>query len=159
MSKQTQQYWLLKSEAGCYGIDDLKKDKRTAWEGVRNYQARNFMTQGMAVGDLVFFYHSNGTVENPTGIYGLARVCGAAHVDKSQFDKKDEHFDPRSKQEKPLWFCVDVEFVKKFEWALSLAEIKKDLNLAGIVVAQTGSRLSVQPVAEKHGDYLVKKLS
>lgn len=148
-------FWLMKSEAGCYSIDDLKNDGTVAWQGVRNYQARNFMMQGMRVGDTIFFYHSNGTRENPTGIYGLARVASVAKVDESQFDKKDEHFDPKSKKEKPLWYCVDVQFVKKFKKPVTLTVIKNDKNLAGIMVAQTGSRLSVQPVLQKHGEYLL----
>ena len=148
-------FWLMKSEASCYSIDDLKNDGTAAWQGVRNYQARNFMMQGINVGDTVFFYHSNGTKLNPAGIYGIARVASVAKVDESQFDKNDEHFDPKSKKEKPLWYCVDIKFVKKIKNPVTLSEIKSDPNLAGIMVAQTGSRLSVQPVSQKHGEYLL----
>jgi predicted RNA-binding protein with PUA-like domain len=148
-------FWLMKSEAGCYSIDGLKNDGATAWQGVRNYQARNFMMNDMKLGDTVFFYHSNGTKQNPAGIYGIARVASVAKVDESQFDKNDEHFDPKSKKEKPLWYCVDIKFVKKLKNPVTLSEIKFDPNLAGIMVAQTGSRLSVQPVSQKHGEYLM----
>lgn len=147
-------YWLMKSEGACYSIDDLKKDKKVAWEGVRNFQARNFMRE-MNVGDVVFFYHSNGKGENPTGIYGLAKVSSKIHPDESQFNKKDEHYDPKSKKESPTWQCVDISFVKKFKEPIALSYIKIDPNLSSMMVAQTGSRLSVQPVSEKHAQYLL----
>ncbi len=152
----SQNYWLLKSEGDCYSIDDLAKDKETPWTGIRNYQARNFMTKDMKLGDTIFFYHSNGDAANPTGIYGLARVSGPAHPDETQFDKKDEHFEPKATKEKPIWYCVDITFLKKFKQPLSLSSIKQDSKLAGMRVREVGSRLSVQPVSVKHGDYLVK---
>ena len=86
-------YWLIKSEGDCYSIDDLKKYRRTSWEGVRNYQARNFMRDGMNVGDLILFYHSNA---EPSGVYGVAKVASTAHIDESALDPKDEHFDPKA---------------------------------------------------------------
>lgn len=146
----------MKSEGTCYSIDDLKKDKTTAWEGVRNFQARNFMMNDMKIGDLIFFYHSNGKGEYPTGIYGLAKVTSLAHPDASQFNPMDEHYDPKSKKENPTWHCVDISFVKKFKEPIALSYIKIDPNLGGIMVAQTGSRLSIQPVSEKHGQYLLE---
>lgn len=152
-------FWLMKSEASCYGIDDLKNDGVTAWQGVRNYHARNFMMYDMNIGDTVFFYHSNGNSNNPTGIYGIARIASGAKVDESQFNKNDEHFDPRSKKEKPLWYCVDVKFVKKLKQPITLAEIKNDKKLTGIMVATPGSRLSIQTVSHKHGEYLLKLFS
>jgi predicted RNA-binding protein with PUA-like domain len=149
-------YWLMKSEGACYSIDDLKRDKKVAWEGVRNFQARNFMMNDMKVGDTIFFYHSNGKGENPTGIYGLAKVASKAHADESQFNKKDEHYDPKSTRENPTWHCVDVFFVQKFKEPIALSYIKIDPNLVGIMVAQTGSRLSVMPVSQAHGEYLLE---
>lgn len=141
-------YWLIKSEGNCYSIDDLKKDKRVAWEGIRNYQARNFMTKDMKVGDLILYYHS---ITEPIGVYGVAKVVSAPHPDESQFNKKAEmEYEPRATKEKPVWYCVDVAFVKKFKKPVTLEEIKKDKQLTGIVVAQKGSRLSVQPVSQKH---------
>lgn len=152
-------YWLFKSEGTCYSIDDLKrdtqKDKKVPWTGIRNYQARNFMVQDVKLGDIVFFYHSNGKGESPTGIYGLAKVVSLAHPDLTQFDKKDEHYDPKSKKESPTWQCVDVAFVKKFKEPIALSYIKIDPNLEGVMVAQTGSRLSIQPVSIKHAEYLL----
>ncbi len=146
-------YWLIKSEGDCYSIDHLKKDKRTAWEGIRNYQARNFMMRDMEVGDLLLFYHS---ITVPTGVYGVARVVSKAHPDQSQFDKKDMHFDPKATQSKPIWFCVDVAFSEKFKQPVSLEVIKKDPKLEGMVVRAKGSRLSVQPVSPEHFKYIQK---
>jgi predicted RNA-binding protein with PUA-like domain len=145
-------YWLLKSEPTAYSIDDLKRDKKAAWEGVRNYQARNFMKE-MQVGDLALFYHSSA---EPTGVFGVAKVVGAAHADESQFDKKDSHYDPRATREKPIWFCPDVAFVQKFNEPVPLGVLKADKALAGIMVAQQGSRLSVQPVSEKHFKHILR---
>jgi predicted RNA-binding protein with PUA-like domain len=142
-------YWLLKSEGDCYSIDDLKRDKKTSWTGVRNYQARNFMRDGMQSGDLVLFYHSNGTTTAPTGIYGIAKI-GKIHPDETQFDKVSEYYDPKAILEKPTWFCPDITFVKKFPHPVTLTEIKFDPRLSGMIVAQKGSRLSVQPVSERH---------
>ena len=135
-------YWLLKSEPSSYSIDDLKRDKKTAWEGVRNYQARNYM-QEMQKGDLALFYHSGS---DDKGVFGIAKVVAAAHPDESQFEKGDYHFDPKSTREKPIWYCVDVAFVKKFKEPVLLGAIKADTELSGIMVAARGSRLSVQPV-------------
>lgn len=148
----------MKSEADCYSIDDLKNDNTTSWGGVRNYQARNFMMRDMSVGDVVFFYHSGGTKEIPAGIYGLATVSKPAHPDITQFDKKNDHYDPKSTKEKPIWYCVDIKFSKKLKTPMTLAEVKFDPNLAGIMLAQTGSRLSIQPVSQKHGEYLINNL-
>ena len=138
-------HWLLKSEASCYSIDDLKRDKRTAWTGIRNYQARNFMRDGMKPGDLCLFYHSNGTPEAPSGVYGIARVVGAPHRDETALDPKDEHYDPKRE-----WVAVDVEFVKKLKVPVSLETIKADKELRNMLVARPGQRLSVMPVEEKH---------
>lgn len=147
-------YWLFKSEGACYSIDDLKQDKKTAWTGVRNFQARNFMMKDMSIGDTVFFYHSNGSKAEPTGIYGLAKVASKAHVDETQFDKKDEHYDSKSSKDSPIWWCVDIIYVKKSKEPIALSYIKIDPNLKDILVAQKGSRLSIQPVSERHGAYI-----
>ncbi len=146
------QYWLLKTEPTSYSIDDLKRDKKVAWEGVRNYQARNFMQQ-MQKGDLVLIYHSSSDTK---GVFGIAKAAAGAHPDQSQFNKKDSYFEPKATKEKPIWFCVDVQFVKKFREPVLLGAIKSDSNLRGILLAQPGSRLSVQPVSEKHFKYLTK---
>jgi len=145
-------YWLLKSEG--YTIDHLKSDKKTAWSGVRNYQARNFM-QSMAPGDLCLFYRSG----KDRDIVGLAKVVTKAHVDETQFDKKGYNYEPRATKEKPVWFCPDIAFVKKFKETIPLGAIKANPHLKGIMLAKQGSRLSVQPVSEKHFNYIVKELA
>lgn len=144
-------YWLLKTEPTAYSIDDLKRDTRTAWEGVRNYQARNFMRQ-MAAGDQALFYHSSCEV---TGVYGIARVVAKAHVDETQFDKKDSHYDPKATRQKPIWECVDIGFVKKFTGPVPLTAIKRERELKGMVLVQPGSRLSVQPVTKAQFEHIV----
>lgn len=144
-------YWLMKSEPGCYSIDDLKRDKTTHWDGVRNYQARNFIRDDMKVGDRVFFYHSN---TNPPGIAGIAEVCKESYADFTAWDKNDDHFDPKTNKDNPRWFMVDIKFLKKFDELISLTEIKDDPKLEGVPVAQKGNRLSVQPVSQHHGKYL-----
>lgn len=149
-------YWLIKSEGDCYSIDDFKKDKRTAWTGIRNYQARNFMRDRMKVGDLVLFYHSS---DEPTGVYGVARVASAPHADATALDPKDDHYDPKSTKEKPIWECVDMEFVEKFDKPVSLNEIKRDPKLEGMPVRERGSRLSIQPVSKAHFSHIVDTLT
>ncbi len=152
-------YWLIKSEAECYSIDDLKRDKKTAWSGIRNYQARNFMRDDMRPGDRALFYHSNGTDAAPAGIYGIAKVASSAHPDDTQFDRTDDHYDPKATEGMPIWACVDMAFVKKFKTPITLAKIKNDPNLAGMAVRERGSRLSVQPVSEKHFAYITDVLA
>jgi predicted RNA-binding protein with PUA-like domain len=149
-------YWLIKSEGACYSIDNLKKDKKVAWTGVRNYQARNFMRDNMKTGDLVLFYHSSS---DPNGVYGVARVASVPYPDATAFNKKDDHYDPKSKKENPTWILVDISFVKKFSYPISLDEIKIDPHLDGMMVRQRGSRLSIQPVSEKHFKYIVDTLA
>jgi predicted RNA-binding protein with PUA-like domain len=143
-------YWLLKTEPTAYSIDDLKRDKRVAWEGVRNYQARNFM-RDMKVGDLALFYHSSS---DPTGVFGVAKIISAAHADESQFNKKDSHFDPKATKEKPIWFCPDVAFVEKFKNPVPLGALRAAPEVRGMLLLQQGSRLSVQPVSKKHFEYI-----
>ena len=150
------QYWLMKSEPNTYSIDDLKKDKKTCWEGVRNYQARNFMRDKMKVGDLVLFYHSNA---EPPGIAGIAKIASKTYPDPFQFDKKSKYFDEKSKKENPRWWLVDISFVKKFSKLLSLAEIKTHPKLKTMYVAKKGMRLSVQPVEANHFQLIEKNNS
>jgi len=148
------QYWLMKSEPDVYSIDDLARDGRTCWDGVRNYQARNFMRDRMRVGDAVLFYHSNA---KPPGVAGLARVCREAYPDHSAFDVNDPHYDPKSDPDKPRWFMVDLEFVERFDELLPLDELKSDPKLEGMLVIQKGQRLSVQPVEPAHFKHVVKR--
>lgn len=147
-------YWLMKSEPDVYSIDQLKKDKTTWWEGVRNYQARNFMMKDMEVGDAVLFYHSNA---EPPGVAGLAVVSKKAEPDKQQFDKKSEYFDPKATKEKPIWYCVQLGFDEKFKELVSLQDLRDNEKLQDMLVLAKGSRLSVQPVDKKHFE-IVKKM-
>ena len=142
-------YWLMKSEPSVYSIDDLKRDKKTYWDGVRNFQARNFMRDAMKVGDRVLFYHSNA---EPSSVAGIAKVCREGYPDFTAWDKKDKHYDAKSSKNKPLWFMVDIEFVEKFPRFVSLEELKANSFLKGMMVAKRGMRLSVQPVERKHFD-------
>lgn len=149
----TPRYWLLKSEADCYSIDDLARDKRTSWSGVRNYQARNFMRDGMSVGDLALFYHSSS---EPSGVVGVARICKKAYGDDTALDPKDDHYDPKSTKDEPIWVMVDVEFVERFPKTITLAELKAVKELASMHVLRKGQRLSVMPVDADHFERVLK---
>ncbi|MFZ3230281.1 MAG: EVE domain-containing protein [Pseudobdellovibrio sp.] len=153
MKSQQKKYWLMKSEPDVFSIDNLKKDKTTWWEGVRNYQARNFMIKDMNENDGVLFYHSNAT---PPGLAGLAVVSQKAKPDPSQFNKKSEYFDPKATPEKPNWFCVEVEYKKTFKNFITLENLKTDKNCADLLVIKKGQRLSIQPISEKDFLYLSK---
>jgi len=148
-------YWLVKSEPDTYSIDDLARDGRTGWDGVRNYRARNFMRDEMRTGELVLFYHSNA---DPPGVAGIARVCREAHPDPTAFDRRSKYYDPKSAEDEPRWWMVDVEFVEKFPRVVGLPELKDDPRLADMMVTQRGVRLSVQPVEKKHFD-IVRKMA
>jgi predicted RNA-binding protein with PUA-like domain len=148
------QYWLMKSEPDEFSIDDLNMQGSEHWDGVRNYQARNFMRDDMKIGDMVLFYHSN---TKPPGVVGLARVCREGYPDHTAFDKKDKHYDPKSDPDKPTWIMVDVEFVEKFPGVVSLDDLKADPSLDGMLVTRRGQRLSIQPVEKKHFDTVCKK--
>jgi predicted RNA-binding protein with PUA-like domain len=140
-------YWLMKSEPEEFSIDDLyRRPQRTEhWDGVRNYQARNFMRDQMKKGDQVFFYHSNC----PTpGIVGIARVVREAYPDHTAFDPDDPHYDPKSDPENPTWMMVDVQYVRKLERVIPLTELKANLALTDMPLVRKGNRLSVMPVTE-----------
>ena len=140
-------HWLMKSEPGEFGIDDLARRPGQAehWDGVRNYQARNMMRDDMKTGDLVLFYHSN--CETP-GIVGIARIAREAYPDHTAFDPEDKHFDPASDPVNPRWFMVDVQFVRKLKRTITLAELKGRLELDGLALVRRGNRLSIMPVDE-----------
>ena len=152
MPKRATKHWLMKSEPDVYSIDNLERDGRESWEGVRNYQARNFMRE-MVEGDLVIFYHSNA---KPPGAAGVGRICREAYPDDTQFNKKSRYYDAKSKKEDPRWSLVDVEFVEKFGELVSLQTLKDDPALEGMRVTQKGSRLSVQPVDKGHFKRVLK---
>ncbi len=141
-----QKYWLLKSEPSAYSIDDFKRDGTTIWEGVRNYQARNFMRDDMRTGDLFLFYHSN---TDPTGVAGIGKIVEVGVPDPSALDAKSDYFDPKATSEKNSWITVRVQFMKKLPALVSLETIKEHTTLKKMLVAQKGIRLSVQPVTSE----------
>ena len=140
-------YWLMKSEPDVYSIDDLERDGREKWDGIRNYQARNMMRDDMQIGDEIFFYHSN--CKEP-GIVGIARVASKAYPDPTQFDRKSRYYDAKSSKDDPRWCLVDVAFVRKLERNITLAEIKAQKSLADMILTRKGNRLSIMPVSKKH---------
>jgi predicted RNA-binding protein with PUA-like domain len=141
----SRQFWLMKSEPSCYSIDDLRRQRVGHWDGVRNYQARNFM-RSMRVGDAVLFYHSNA---EPSGVAGLAEVCREAYPDHTAWDPASEHPDPASTPGNPRWYMVDVRHVATFARLIALDELRRIPELSGMVLFQC-SRLSVQPVSAEH---------
>ena len=146
-------YWLVKSEPTTYSIDSLKSDKKTLWDGVRNYQARNFLKE-MKKGDLVLFYHS---VTEPIGVSGVAKVSKEAVPDPTQFDKKSDYYDPDSKKDAPRWFCPELSFEKKFAKIVDRPSLVKDKKLSSMMLMQKGSRLSVTPVTKEEFTVITSK--
>ena len=149
-------YWLFKSEPDAFGIDDLaaRPDKTEPWDGVRNYQARNFMRDEVKAGDLLFFYHSSC---KDVGIAGVAEISRDAYPDASQFDPESKYYDPKSDRDNPRWFCVDVTFKEKFASVLPLATIKAMPEIEQLGVVKKGHRLSVMPVTPDEWDALYAK--
>jgi len=149
-------FWLMKSEPDEFSIDDLAAapGKTTAWFGVRNYQARNFMLKEMQIGDKVFFYHSS--CPEP-GIAGIAEVSSAAYPDASQFDRKSPYFDSETKRESPRWFNVDVRFVRKTR-LVSLAELRSHRDLSKMRTLARGNRLSITPVSAGEWEFITRRL-
>jgi len=145
-------YWLLKSEPSVYSIDDLKRDKVTGWEGIRNYSARNFLKE-MKKGDLAFFYHSNA---NPPAIAGVARVNREFYPDPDQFNRKSRYFDAKADASNPRWFQIDIQFVEKFKNTFSLEDIKTTSELKEMVLVKRG-RLSVQAVSPVEWKFIHKR--
>lgn len=152
MAKKSAQHWLMKSEPDVYSIDDLRRDGRSPWEGVRNYQARNHM-RTMKVGDRVLYYHSS---TKPPGVVGLARVLREAYPDHTQFDPTSDYHDPKATRDEPRWFMVDVAFERTFDSMVSLNSLKGEDALKDMLVVQRGQRLSVQPVSKEHFDHVCK---
>jgi predicted RNA-binding protein with PUA-like domain len=149
MSKR---YWLIKSEPEEFSIDALAKVGTEPWSGVRNYQARNYMRDGMQVGDGILFYHSNCA---EPGIVGVAEVASTAYPDPSQFNKRSAYYDPGSRAEDPRWLMIDVRFVRRLIRTISLAELKDQEELSGFALVRRGNRLSVMPVTRPHWDYIL----
>ena len=140
-------YWLLKSEPTTFGWDHLwaSPKRTTRWDGVRNFQARNYLRDDMQVGDLAFFYHSSA---DPTAIVGIAEVVKSGYPDETAFDPTDDHYDPKSKRDAPMWYSVDIRAKEPAKRPITLTELRQQKGLAHMVLLQKGSRLSVQPVSE-----------
>jgi len=137
-------WWLMKSEPDVYGIQHLQAEGSTLWDGIRNYQARNFM-RAMQIGDRAFFYHSN---VNPPGIVGLMEVIETGVVDPSQFDPSSRYFDPAAKAEAPRWDCVRLAYRRSFPELLSLDVLREQFSVEELAVVRRGNRLSILPVSE-----------
>lgn len=147
-------YWLMKSEPSTFSIDDLKNRPRQTepWDGVRNYQARNFMRDAMQKGDLAFFYHSNCA---EPGIVGIMTIASQSCADPTAFDPEDDHYDPKSDPDQPRWYLVDVKYRRKFRRTITLQELKQQRPLHGMKLLQKGNRLSVMPVTKQEWDYIL----
>lgn len=148
-------YWLVKSEPGVFSVDDLakSKNKTTYWDGVRNYQARNFMRDEMKKGDGVLFYHSN---TEPNAIVGVCEVVKEGYPDHTQFDPDNKHFFPSADPENPAWFMVDIKLVKKLKNPVTLQDAKSNPKLKDMRLVQKGNRLSVMPVTKSEFDEILK---
>lgn len=151
------QHWLFKSEPGVYSIDDLRRDKKTCWDGVRNYQARNYLRDSMKRGDLVLFYHSGADdSEQGPGVVGVAKIVREGYPDATALDAKHPHHDPKSTPAEPIWMMVDIEFVEKFPAVVPLERLKGEKALEGMLVLRRGQRLSVMPVEPAHFEHVLK---
>jgi predicted RNA-binding protein with PUA-like domain len=148
-------YWLMKSEPDTFGIDHLAraKNQTSAWDGVRNFQARNYLRNDMKVGDLAFFYHSSCEVP---GIVGTMKVMREGYPDRTAFDPKNDHYDSDSNPDKPRWYVVDVKLEKKFDRIVSLDELRQHAggNLKDMIVLKRGNRLSITPVTKTEWDFI-----
>ena len=154
MAKKESNYWLMKSEPDAYSIETLEKEKETIWDGIRNYQARNFMRK-MEIGDQVFFYHSNC---KPPGIVGLMEIVNKNIIDPTQFDKNSKYYDSKSYESNPRWDCVKVKFLSKSKKIISLEELRSLFNEEELLVVKKGNRLSILPVLEKSANLLISML-
>ena len=154
MAKKEPNYWLMKSEPDAYSIETLEKEKETIWDGIRNYQARNFMRK-MEIGDQAFFYHSNC---KPPGIVGLMEIVNKNIIDPTQFDKNSKYYDSKSDKLNPRWDCVKVQFLCKSKKIISLQELRSLFNEDELLVVKKGNRLSILPVLQKSANLLIAKL-
>lgn len=148
-------YWLMKSEPDTYSVDDLAKkpQKTDGWEGVRNFQARNFMRDEMDCDDLAFFYHSSCAVP---GIAGIMRIAKTAYPDLTALNPESPYYDPRSTRQNPRWFQVDVQLIQRFKNLIPLTVLKKNPKLINMICLRPGNRLSITPVTAKEWDVILK---
>ena len=154
MVKKEPSFWLMKSEPDAYSIETLEKERETIWDGIRNYQARNFMRK-MEIGDKAFFYHSNC---KPPGIVGLMEIVNKNIIDPTQFDMNSKYFDSKSDKFNPRWDCVKVKFLFKSKEIISLQELRSLFNEEELLVVKKGNRLSILPVLKKSANLLISKL-
>ena len=154
MVRKEPSYWLMKSEPDAYSIETLEKERETIWDGIRNYQARNFMRK-MEIGDKAFFYHSNC---KPPGIVGLMEIVNKNIIDPTQFDMNSKYFDSKSDKFNPRWDCVKVKFLFKSKEIISLQELRSLFNEEELLVVKKGNRLSILPVLKKSANLLISKL-
>lgn len=148
-------YWLMKSEPDVFGIDDLKNRPQQTehWDGIRNYQARNMMRDGMKKGDQIFFYHSNAV---PIGIVGVMKVVREAYPDFTAQNPDSKYYDPKSSTDNPRWYMVDIKFVRKFKRVITLDELKQHADALGdMALLRKGNRLSINPVTKEQWDYIL----
>ncbi len=138
--------WLFKSEPETFGIERLQKEKVTSWDGVRNYQARNFMRDAMKKGELGFFYHSNCA---EPGIVGVVEIVKESHPDTTALDPESQYYDPKSTMDNPRWYLVDVKFKQKFPQPITLTQLKNNPKLKDMLILRKGNRLSITPVTDK----------
>ncbi len=150
-TEKMMKYWLMKNEPEAFSIDDLAAVGIEPWDGIRNYQARNFMRDDMSIGDQAFFYHSSCKVP---AIVGLMQIASAAYTDHTAFDPNEHYYDRKSKADNPTWVMVDVEFVGKLEQPITLQELRQYPQLSGMRLLQKGNRLSITPVAQAHWDFI-----
>lgn len=150
-------YWLMKSEPNCFSIDHLRDaiNQTTSWDGVRNYQARNFMIHQMRKGEEVFFYHSNC---QPPGIVGTAEIISAAYPDHTAYDPQSEHYDPKSLPSNPRWYMVDVRFKTKFSEIISIHQLRQYAELSNMLLLRKGNRLSILPVTSAEWHFIMFNL-
>jgi predicted RNA-binding protein with PUA-like domain len=151
-NKSSSNQWLMKSEPNAFSIDDLVKRKTACWDGVRNYQVRNWLRDAFQMGDQAFFYHSS--CETP-GITGIMEIIKAGYPDQTAFNPEDPHYDPKSDPDNPRWYCVDVRLLRKFKRIITLAEIRQHPILHEMLLLQKGSRLSITPVTTKEWDTIL----
>ena len=154
MAQQEPNYWLMKSEPNAYSIKDLQKEKETLWDGIRNYQARNFM-RSMEIGDQAFFYHSN---TKPPGIVGLMKIIETNLIDPFQFDKSSNYFDKKSKRENPRWDCVKTQYICEFKNMVTLKDLSETYTPEELTLVRKGNRLSIMPINKTIALELLKKL-
>ena len=147
-------YWLMKSEPDAYSIEDLRNEKETLWDGIRNYQARNFM-RSMKIGDQAFFYHSN---TKPPGIVGLMEIIETNLIDPYQFDNNSKYYDKKSNQDNPRWDCVKTKYICEFEKMITLEELRENYSSNELAVVRKGNRLSIMPIKKNIAEELLTKL-